>query len=425
MTDHNQALLFAEIARAVYGKVPLDPAHGFSLDPRFKPIDHEEFLPHRFTDGGAVVTRSETGFSARAYSDGNGQYVIAFAGVNGIQDWALNTQLGAGQYEDSAPIIEEYIRTISSVDPFARFHFVGHSLGGALAQYAAYHHQTLIANDEALERTSTNVVTFNSLGGIDGLKSPSLLGFQRFDPALAAEITAAHYVTDGDFVPRLGGGHLGGNLFVFPNLSDPDQRSFGLVNGHSIDTFLTISEFAESVATIVDNDLHVNRLQITNLQQVAGYIALIGNHFASNGNEVSKVEAVSRLTTAVGAILALTTAAQKDSEQASEPSFSGVIAGELHTLLEAVIDSVEQQLIDPRLDESDQRLELAVVAAFRTALFSDSLAGRFADVALIATALNVSAASLVVTAIDDIVFDEVSEVAIPNRPSPKQRAQPH
>ena len=100
----------------------------------------------------AATSRDDTGFQSAVYTDGNGNYVVAFAGTDptSVPDWLANGGQGLGfetsQYRDAMALAQE----VTSAFP-GRTVITGHSLGGGLASAAA------LATDSA-------AVTFNSAG---------------------------------------------------------------------------------------------------------------------------------------------------------------------------------------------------------------------------------------------------------------------
>jgi hypothetical protein len=111
-----------------------------------------------------------------------------------------NTQhLGWNQWIANKPQIFEYLNSLS---PDTKITFTGQSLGGALAQYAAYEWiQSKIAADPNFDKSRISLVTFNALGGYLGLTS-NLGPYQA--SVLSGLGQAAHYVITGDLVSRLG-----------------------------------------------------------------------------------------------------------------------------------------------------------------------------------------------------------------------------
>lgn len=97
-------------------------------------------------------TNDATGFQSAIYTDGNGRYVLAFAGTDpkSIPDWIANGGQGLGfetsQYSDAMALAREAAAAYG--DNLA---ITGHSLGGGLASAAA------LATDKP-------AVTFNAAG---------------------------------------------------------------------------------------------------------------------------------------------------------------------------------------------------------------------------------------------------------------------
>jgi len=405
---HAHVATYLAAARAAYGRAGFDDADGFVPDARLAPDPNAAFLPHQFTSGGAAARRDATGFAMRAYQrEATGDYLVVFAGTDGIQDWVHNTALGETQYVDSAPVLFDYLTEIARVDTEATFHFVGHSLGGALAQYAAFDLASRQVEGSPFAATAIRLTTFNAPGTLDTLKDPRDVAIPGFRADFADRVEARHYVTDGDFVPRLGGGHFAGEIHVFPNLADPARRPFGLADGHGLDRFEQILELAPTIDELLDNDLVVDRLEISTLQRAAGAIALIGNEFAGNGNETGTVESVSRLVTMAGAILALAQDAPREASGTGVPAFVAPFPEqELATLVEAIGTSLERQLDAAGAGDFEPgRLALSALSALRTVTASDSFAGRLAQDALLRSGVALSTAGLLATLLEESIVD--------------------
>ena len=116
-----------------------------------------------------------TGFKAIAYekdSPGNPKEVIlAFGGTDGLDptDWVANSQhLGWNQWEGNRAQIFDYLNSLA---PDTKITITGQSLGGALAQYAAYEwirDQKVIAtaNNTTFDMSRISLITFNALGNV-------------------------------------------------------------------------------------------------------------------------------------------------------------------------------------------------------------------------------------------------------------------
>ncbi|MGH8080739.1 MAG: hypothetical protein ACREP7_09195 [Lysobacter sp.] len=96
------------------------------------------------------LENSDTGFRAGIYTDGNGKYVVAYAGSNDLQDWINNARQGIGwdskQYDQAVQLAQDAQQAFGENMVIA-----GHSLGGGLAATAAL-------------ATDTTAVTFNASG---------------------------------------------------------------------------------------------------------------------------------------------------------------------------------------------------------------------------------------------------------------------
>ena len=145
-----------------------------------------------------------TGFKARAYSDGAGNYILAFAGTEDFQDAYQDlANFGMAQWDAEGPFILEFFQDIKNdLDKeLNSIQFTGHSLGGALAQYAAYDFviEGIIGSENAA------LTTFNALGGELALDEKYAL----YNPDLLANANIHHYFDPSDLVSMLSP-HLGG-----------------------------------------------------------------------------------------------------------------------------------------------------------------------------------------------------------------------
>lgn len=240
-----------------------------------------------------VVEDAESGAAAiiyrRLYLDGSSEkaeYIVAFRGSDGRdgQDWFSNIQLGKNQWRrlfDQLFGANGAMRSLTSSDgSISVIHFTGQSLGGGLAQYAAYEYvrqretgTTALFDDRFFAQRSNLVTltTFNAFAGGLGLSQlyNGKEGFEPFNPNRLSGVPTAHYSIENDVVHNLGGlfddagklqtGFLNGvdgevdNLYHFadwrhwntplgsPPGSPGEQRTdpqgyLDLVEGHRIET---------------------------------------------------------------------------------------------------------------------------------------------------------------------------------------------
>ncbi len=186
-----------------------------------------------------------TGFSVVAFQSTSdpSEKILAFMGTEDLQDAYADLHLGWTQWlgnegKNREAVIDNYLNTLSND---ATIHFTGHSLGGALAQYAAYDyvHETMVIQEQS--PPNITLTTFNALGANLGLS-------QQTDTAIETSVVAAftdenthHYRTHGDIVSRLGavpldgspleGTHLGGQIHLIGDTSN--TASF--IEAHEMD----------------------------------------------------------------------------------------------------------------------------------------------------------------------------------------------
>jgi hypothetical protein len=109
----------------------------------------------------ASLNNTSTGFRAAIYQDGKGDYVLAFKGTSGLNDWKNNVTQALGM--NSAQYDEAVALATKAKDAFGNnLVLTGHSLGGGLASTASV-------------VTDTPAVTFNAAGVNDAT-------LQRFLP---------------------------------------------------------------------------------------------------------------------------------------------------------------------------------------------------------------------------------------------------
>jgi len=176
------------------------------------------------------------------------EYIIAFGGTDGLdaKDWQANAlHLGWNQWQAAKEVVLAWIRDARASG--GTIHFTGQSLGGALAEFAAYDYLAGpgaigLANNQA----HVTVTTFNGLGS--ELKLREI--YSNFNESLLNGVSeSAAYRVRNDLVSRLGGGHSGIPVYLLDMTSDhrvPDVMSardfqyfdLGPVEGHRIESGL-------------------------------------------------------------------------------------------------------------------------------------------------------------------------------------------
>ena len=176
--------------------------------------------PPGYNTIGRTITNAD-GLYATAYRRiGSEEYIVVFRGTEKtLADINTDVHKGWLQYKDSAKDLQDLIKDLMANG--GRVDITGHSLGGALAQFAAY---DLFANNTGLDASKISLTTWNALGGEWGLRE-----FRTYDPTLIRNLNATHYYRSDDLVSRLGRGHVGGECI---ELHDPERRIAGVLEAH-------------------------------------------------------------------------------------------------------------------------------------------------------------------------------------------------
>tara|TARA_R110002049_G_scaffold24515_1_gene86844 strand:- start:191 stop:8251 length:8061 start_codon:yes stop_codon:yes gene_type:complete len=232
-----------------------------------------------------------TGFKSRAYVDGLGNYIIAFAGTEDLQDTYQDlASFGMGQWDENRPVIISFFNELKERGiSINSIQFTGHSLGGALAQYAAYE----FVNEGVVLSDSVILTTFNALGGDVALqnKYPS-----SYNSNLLATANIHHYYDPSDIFSKLSP-HVGG------------QETTYQVRANS-DPILTFDAHKmETIQSYIGNGL-VRGLQADqsyfDIDHIVPALQIIGeatNGFVTGSDaEVNEVEAVARLISMIAII---------------------------------------------------------------------------------------------------------------------------
>ncbi|MBH0204739.1 MAG: hypothetical protein HP498_02770, partial [Nitrospira sp.] len=265
---------------------------------------------------------SSTGFGVIVYKkDGatpaETEIIVALRGTDGLnsQDWVANSQyLGWNQWNS----LNGRARVFNLIDslrsdpstPGTAFegtiHFTGQSLGGGLAQYAAYEYVQSHQGLTDFSKANITLTTFNAFGGVLGLEQ-NAGGYQS--SVLANIGSNAHFYAEGDLISRIGSlngvGHTGGIAYMVNAHAteiDPDTGEpflLGLIDAHRIDTgfypfLLPGVEFEAAEARPIEY------LPMQHVQELA---ALYGR--VLNDQDVSPLESGPRLVAGVIAGLTL------------------------------------------------------------------------------------------------------------------------
>ncbi len=165
------------------------------------------------------------------------ELLISFAGVDGTNQkdwWSSVNHLGWNQWDRNRALLNTIREFLA--DSEYKFHFTGQSLGGALAQYAAY--EFLSTPLSGADRARVTLTTFNALGGYEGLKQ----NVTAFNETVFNGIAQGrHYTITNDLVSKLGR-FVGGDTYELPfenkNRLDPNgvPYKFSIVEGHRIES---------------------------------------------------------------------------------------------------------------------------------------------------------------------------------------------
>lgn len=255
-------------------------------------------------------------------------YIIAFRGTDGRdgQDWYANVQLGKNQWLPEMEQLFDALAILTNADGSSftgGVHFTGQSLGGGLAQYAAYEYVRRAKADPPQDFHPDRVylTTYNAFASAGGLaklygNDPST----GYRPTLLAGVPTAHYSIENDVVHNLGAvhadigvlGHLNARDGAVNNLYHFDFRAFddngqpklgeqgflGLVEGHRIETgfYAGLTRYGTNFAEASPRQL-IPYADIGDLQQMSEVFARV-----LGGDRSNEVSGWSRV--AVGGLMA-------------------------------------------------------------------------------------------------------------------------
>ncbi len=274
-------------------------------------------------------------FARRRQPEGSKpQFIVAFQGSDGLdpQDWLANSDLAESLWAARGPEVINFLVNggtgddgIAYTGEFAPSNgiicFTGQSLGGGLAQYAAYFYAKALGPlVEATEiSTRISLIDFNGFGAIAGIDRVEKSGFGSsaksfFKFEVAENVPTIHYAIANDIVHRLGTGdpnliarfdgswHLNGNgnSYVLDfrrfkgNAPDVGRNKLSIVDAHRIESgfYRGFSNYAADFSTAPYLSANTYSYIDTRLSQnVAGFLS----HVFSDG-KTDTLSATARLS---------------------------------------------------------------------------------------------------------------------------------
>lgn len=204
-----------------------------------------------------TVSNSNNGFSALLLTDEEGNSIISFRGTEELKDLGSDLHpfgVGYNQFSGDKDTIQKWVEHNPGIT------LTGHSLGGALAQFAAVQFPDSVGE----------VVTFNS-PGLSGaqLTEGEYQDFQANHP----HIKTSHYVVEGDLVS------FGGSRFIPGDVYMIQQPNGSAVSRHKL-------EYEDGkVGRLGQPELSIRKSSIEDLNDPDfGYRNLI--HDSVTGNKV-------------------------------------------------------------------------------------------------------------------------------------------
>ena len=185
----------------------------------------ENIAPKDYTYDKEII-KNPSGLRMEVYRRaGTKDYIISFRGTEMSQfnDIATDINLGWPQYASSRSDIQRVLNSL--LQEGGKVDVTGHSLGGALAQFAVYDLINGLNGDKREQITNQiSLTTWNALGGVWALQRNG-----GYDPTVMHGVQASHYYRFDDIVARLGRGHVGGEML---RLEDPEGRIAGVLDAH-------------------------------------------------------------------------------------------------------------------------------------------------------------------------------------------------
>jgi Ca2+-binding RTX toxin-like protein len=241
---------------------------------------------------------TETGFKVVVFRNGT-EVMFAFAGVDNtnLVDWKEAMQLGWNQWTSDnggRNAINAYLDGLKTrgISP-TKFDFVGQSLGGALAEFAAFEFtNSNVFQGGPYSKNLISLVTFNGLSSRDALTSQDYGKYPvaQIDGFSLSTDSVAHYYVTNDLISRLGGGHVGGPAYELAFRQDRVDQTTGFrlslnpVEAHRIESGF-YRQFSRNVAGTTSFNPYftqavakpVELIATQDAQKVvAGFVSLIG-----------------------------------------------------------------------------------------------------------------------------------------------------
>lgn len=231
------------------------------------------------------------GFKATVFKhEGTNEYIVSFAGTEKAQDAFADLTMGWNQWKDNKLDVLDYLQNVIPTD--APINFTGHSLGGALAQYAAYDFAMAFKGANPDDVPNITVASFNGIGAVGAINQYS---GEPYDPSVMEGVPNAHWRQDGDIVTLMGTKHVGENTFILNNPSDP-EKPLNAGTAHITSTLFAVVD----VVGVLDPDFQgftradYDYFDLSTLQPIAAVLSNL-----SNNTEQGEVEAALRLTAGV------------------------------------------------------------------------------------------------------------------------------
>lgn len=435
-----------DIADAEGFPIPLEVSIGTStnvqLRHRYEPSLGRD-TPEIAFDGWTLVSKIEdaaSGFGAALFrslersSVGTYQYLLALEGTNGpdATDWFQNLDLARAVWDRNRPNVFNALtsQTVEgdplTVPALGTIHFVGQSLGGALAQYAAYDYVATrnalasfsnvaipdVVRARSYDPSQLSLTTFNSFAAGKGLHDAfpgTESGAHKFNPNLLLGVQTRHYAISNDLVHRFGAyfeggkllyGHLNGsvenNVVLDFRRMEPagstavevigEQNYLDMFDSHRIEAGFYrgfknyggdfngvpayIGPTAFAPRPIVHQTDNFQYLDLGNVQNVSAFFSRL----ASDGSTFSEVTATIRI--AMGVIGALLFGSNKENTELAHVVLeSGYKSGDVNKVVYGLANALPLGLVAKGLVVAFKATQPIGVAGILAGLVFDLLKG--------------------------------------------------